>query len=506
MNIAILIGNSTYENQSALPGCENDISLLEKILNSTGKYQEVITIVNKKSIDVKERLAKKISSLSGNAIDELFFYYTGHGLFRDDQFFFIPSDYLELKHHTTSFANNELDTLLKSLNPELTVKIVDACEATQTYIKMIDEEKEKYVSETKNKFKNCYFMFSSLSDQYSYQDKLLSSFTRSIVSALLEHDSASMRYADIIAYVADDFSDNKLQTPFFISQASFTEIFTDRLSAVKETIKANPYGILVEDSTLSSEMITEDIPEKISILDIVSVDAKNYIQKEIAINTVQQLMKDVLAIRITNSLNDIYDLSSESLKTTGSITGIQSVFDEIQGLRKDFFIEIKEEEESYTTEIEVPKKRNPNSAFAFATLDMFNTYIETETKTVTRKRMKMIGFDCSSGIPAAGFSIKLSPKYPNLNMYVLNQFFIFNKRQFLVYSNIVELSERDWKTWKVKEIGKWQKKELLFSDGISISTYIKDNIGFFQEYVLKSIEQKFGIEQKESRDLTTAST
>ena len=501
MNLAILIGNSAYESQSELPGCVNDITLMEKIVASTGKFQEILTISNSRSIELKEKLSKKINSLSNSTIDELFFYYTGHGLFRDGQFFFIPADYSETKHNTTSFANNELDTLLKSLKPELTVKIIDACESTQNYIKMMAEEKEKYVSATKSNFKSCYFMFSSLSDQYSYQDKLLSSFTRAITSALLEHDSASIRYADIIAHVADAFSDNKLQTPFFVNQASFTEVFTDQLPAVKETIRSNSFGILPGSAQIAPDTsMTPTAGQRKKILDLISADAAKCVPKDSAVKLIQEITKDVAESNVVAQAKEIFDLSTESLKSTGNITGIRNVFDEIQALKKEFFIEMAEEEESYTTEIEVPKKRNPNAAFYFSAMDIFNNYVETETRTVTRKRMRVVGFDSSAGLPSTGFTIKLTPKFPNLNLYTLNTFFVFNKKQFIIYSNKVEFFERDWKTWIVKEVGKWQRRELVFADGAAICKYFKDSIKDFQEEVLQVVEQRFVTDVQEKKE------
>ena len=73
----------------------------------------------------------------------------------------------------TTIENTELDNWIRLLNPALTVKIIDACHAGVQYIKDPEVFKD-FLNSTPKSFNSFYFLFSSLKEQYSYQDKRLS--------------------------------------------------------------------------------------------------------------------------------------------------------------------------------------------------------------------------------------------------------------------------------------------------------------------------------------------
>lgn len=164
MNIAIILAVSDYQNTSCLPGCILDGQIVKSLLDETGKYNELLFIDQEtNSIKVKEKLSDFIANNQGEIFDEVFFYYSGHGDFRDNEFYYILSDFNRNSYRQTSLANSELDSFLKQLNPNLTIKVVDACHSGVTYIKDNDIF-SKHLDESKQRFNHCYFMFSSMSD------------------------------------------------------------------------------------------------------------------------------------------------------------------------------------------------------------------------------------------------------------------------------------------------------------------------------------------------------
>jgi Caspase domain len=184
MNVAILIGVTSYSRPvTDLPACAHDVQLMSQLIRHTNRFPDTLELgKNTSSAEVKTQLAQFVSKFKGQKVDELFFYYSGHGdLFKDD-FYFLFSDFDEKRRNQTSLTNNELDSMLKTLAPKLIVKVVDACHAGVAYVKEPDAL-AKQLQATQASFSNCYFMFSSQSSQSSFQDSKLSDFTESFVEA-----------------------------------------------------------------------------------------------------------------------------------------------------------------------------------------------------------------------------------------------------------------------------------------------------------------------------------
>lgn len=137
MNLAIVISVSEYiDTRNNLPGCKKDADFINSILNKTGKFDEILFINEKLSSGkVKEKFTAFISEHKSKKIGELFFYYTGHGEFQNDEFYYLLSDYNQDKKNQTTLQNEEVDSLFRTLNPELIIKVIDACQSGKAYIK-----------------------------------------------------------------------------------------------------------------------------------------------------------------------------------------------------------------------------------------------------------------------------------------------------------------------------------------------------------------------------------
>lgn len=91
-NIAILVGNSEYQNLNKLHFCRKNISFMQKILSLSKKF-EIHIFENYQSEQLKSGLSKIIRELEKSKINELLFYYTGHGVFKE-QFYYLPINFL----------------------------------------------------------------------------------------------------------------------------------------------------------------------------------------------------------------------------------------------------------------------------------------------------------------------------------------------------------------------------------------------------------------------------
>jgi hypothetical protein len=241
MNIAILIGISEYTNGiQVLPGSKNDVIQFENLIKNTKKYDDILTISeNTESSKVKDKLTSFINDRKGKNIEEVLFYFSGHGDFVNDEFYYILSDFNFDKRTQTSLQNSELDNLIKSLSPRLVIKVVDACHSGVNYIKDI-KALDTYIKSTSNQFNNCYFLYSSLNSQSSFQNDNFSFFTLSFLNSVKAFKETDVRYKDIIDYISDEFSSFPEQTPFFVTQADFTELFCTKNEQLNKFLASFP--------------------------------------------------------------------------------------------------------------------------------------------------------------------------------------------------------------------------------------------------------------------------
>jgi hypothetical protein len=123
MNIAIILAVSNYTNAANyLPASKKDGEVIHAILTETKKYDKILTINNSESsARTKELLSNLFVECKGIKIDELFFYYSGHGEFSNDEFYYLLSDFDHKKKNQTSLQNNEIDDLIRTLNPQIVI-------------------------------------------------------------------------------------------------------------------------------------------------------------------------------------------------------------------------------------------------------------------------------------------------------------------------------------------------------------------------------------------------
>ena len=484
MNIAFVIGNSDYDNLDKLEACKNDIKAVGDVLKATEKYGEIFIEENKTSSETKKSIASKIDSLKKEkiTIEELVFYYTGHGCHKNDQFYYLPTDYDSKRHSSTSLSNDEVDEMLKSLNPQLTVKIIDACESGQNYIKSNNDDKDTFLNTSTNRFNKCYFMYSSNKNQESSATDEFGFFTFSLLRSIKKCTENEIRYKDIIDFITDDFEDYDEQKPYFVTQADFTEYFCKDLKSVKEVLES--YNLEFEENA-ETKIQNEVSPSK-GLIDYIREDSEACIDRETAINDLKELKEAIKDLSINKKLEGIYDLSVSEISKISDIDGIDKILDDVKNYKYEMFIKLKYGTEEYETEVQVPKAVNP------LFISSFSPFLqEYETKTVTRKRTVIIGFEHSFNTPFSGLSVRLNPKFPNISMQQLNFIFIFNKKDFVIYSNKEEYYETEWNVWESYTKSKWEKVVIPFNEFEAINDSVCEAVGFFQNDVLAQLEKKF---------------
>ena len=434
MNIAIIIAVSNYANKSNnLPGCKNDAEAINQILKKTEKYDDILYLNNNEtSAKTKELLSNFILKCKGNVINELFLYYSGHGEFSNEEFHYILSDFDSKKKNQTSLQNGEIDDLIRTLSPELVIKVIDACQSGTTYIKE-GNVLNKYFNDSKKGFNKCYFLNSSLNNQSSFQNEHLSFFTFSFIKALKEHKTKEIRYKDIIDVISDEFTENHDQTPFFVIQADLTEKFCSFSNELKEYLASLSVPSTTDEETKETVFTLSDLVKK---------DAKEYVDKQGALNAIEFVNDKIKSISLSNELTELFNLDIIFHQDYKLIPHTKVIGKWLTDNKHDYFTKLVYEDkidyengEEYTT---------------------------------------MTGFDLKFETPFKAISIDVNALFPNLTSYQCNIVFLISKKLITFFYFVTNYIDESWENKNLNSKGiKWLYTERKISDNSEIASGIE---------------------------------
>lgn len=488
MKIALLIGVSDYESQQNLPGCKNDVLAIKQILDATQAYDDKLVIFeNTNSNYIKQQVSLFFDKHrdSGETIDEIFFYFSGHGMYRDEEFYYIFSDFDSSKLNRTTYKNSEIDDLIKSLKPQLTIKVIDACQSGVRYVKEInDDEVKKMLEGTKQNFNNCYFMFSSQFNEFSYAEKNLSYFTESFSNAIILNEIDTIRYRDILDYISDDFSQKNLQqTPYYIFQGTNTEVFAHLTPELKSELKKKIFVENIIDDSIEAV-------KEVSLIDKIIEDAMLYCTSSEEVNDVFMYMKEYVekGMQFTNLLN-IYEYEPDfSDRYYSSIPNIDTVAKVVDEFSEDFFVNMR-----YTTKMyKVPIKPS------LTALALGNTEIQYKEEP----RNVLSYYEISeSKIPYNLINIDLTPKYPNLSKYNCSLIFAFSKKDLIIFNSYSKYKEIRWGEYKQENLNWRKSNKVSLKNRDAIKDTLNEILNGFNDYVEGDLKLHFKINNEKSEPI-----
>lgn len=220
-SIALLFANANYSRESDLPCCLNDLAAIEGLVGAIGRYDETVVIADADADRMRESIRLVLEP--NKQFDEVFFYFSGHGVHIASDFFYCGTSFDSSRPNETGLSHTELHELLRSLEPALLVKVVDACASGTPLVKSAPAP----LPLKKEGFRNVIQLASSLEEQESFGGDTLSVFTRAFCRACLRKSDGPIYYSDIIHTLRDDFLQNDEQTPYFVSQGTGREILVD---------------------------------------------------------------------------------------------------------------------------------------------------------------------------------------------------------------------------------------------------------------------------------------
>lgn len=443
MNLGIVIGVSEYlDSTNNLPGCKVDAENIYAILNKSNKYDDIL-ILNEKmsSAFLKEKLTDFISSKKTDQIDEVFFYFTGHGEFYGDEFYYLLSDFEITKRKQTTLQNEEVDTLIKTLKPNLVVKVIDACQSGKSYIKEYNVI-NKYFEKTGNTFNKCYFLNSSLSDQYSYQTKKLSDFTLSFIESIKKHQSNEIRYKDIIDFISDEFSGNSEQTPYFVIQADLTEKFCQITPKLKEHLNSLNF----------EKEITTEIKENLSLIDKIKKEALNYCTKNEAIEVIENFRDKLKDFELNKNLKELFNLEIIFNEDYTPIVKENTIANWLENNEHEYFAH-----SNYKT---VRKDRFTNPFGGLTNIGIYGTLNPANDEYESIRD----GFDLDIEVPYKTIVINLNSKFPNVDSFTARIVFLLSKKQIAFFYFTTNFIEKNWEEKKLNSDIEWFFTEVKITD------------------------------------------
>jgi hypothetical protein len=485
MNIAILIGISEYTNLQNLSACTNDVKLINELLLDSKRYTEILYIQeNTTSRNIKSKVIDFTKKYTNNEINEIFIYFSGHGHFDGDEFYYICSDFDKNKIKQTSFENKEFDSYIKLLNPKLTVKVVDACESGMNYVKDINELKD-FLNKGENTFKNCYFMYSSTNNQSSYANEKISDFTNEFINSLI-HFEKDIRYKDVIDYLSDSFSNKPEQTPFFVIQADLTDIFISLDKEMKNK--------LIESLKFSTNLEIIKNENK-TLFDLIKSDSENYFQKEKVIVILEKIEKMISEYNFKiNDLEKFYDIDINVYNNYEFIPNIKLISEWANTKNKEnYFVKCILEKKT------IKRRVIKNKMLTYSTLMLLGREND-EDNYITKEEIIDIpvSVESTTEIDYNYISIKTKPKYPNL--YSTSFYFMpfISKRKILFFTTFATYDNINWNDEKInyKTIN-WLNEEFNLKDEDKIFEFINEKLKGFIESTIDEVKKVVNFDVQE---------
>lgn len=446
-NLAILIGVADYKHINKLSPCDQDIELISSILDISEKYQEVLLLNNSPfGTTAKDQIAEFIRLHQETDINEIFIYYTGHGTRIKDDFLYLFADFDEQKIEQTSLRNSEFDAMLKSLKPKLTVKVIDACQAGTEYIKSNQELQMIFDKSSKESFNKAYFLFSSSSAESSVALRDFSVFTKSFAKSLLGFENQNVRYRDIMAYISDDATVRKHQTPLFVQQADNTEVFINVSGKVTEFL-ANKFEInneqedskYIDDGAVvppSNETLLSTLVKK------VRNKGEDFCSENEAKESIEQLKNFLVDYKWSDDIADhLFDITEEFSMNIPYLGSRKEIAKWLSNTNEEYFIELDYTRESY--EVEVPET---------------NAYrmLAGGYRTVTKYKDILTSYRVTAPASFQTLIIQLEPKEQILSWYKAFITVIFSKAKLTIFYKFEREKEKNWCERFIDEQNEWK--------------------------------------------------
>ena len=277
---------------------------MKELLDETKKYSETVIIENRNKDTLISIVKNQIDKYQ--SLEELFFYFSGHGSRKNEEFFYCTKNFKEEQTNETGISNTYLNELLRNAKANLIVKIIDAC---YSGLPLIKGDNESLLAD-KFTFKNFIQISSSLESQESFTGESISIFTEKLIDSILRKKDGIIYYRDIISILKDEYSQISHSMPYFGYQGKWDEEFINNakcLDPIREKF------IKYKESSLELVNIDQGTLPTVSLKTLL-IETEKKIATPEKINSFINIFFDNLIGKISDSeFSDYFNLNkSES--------------------------------------------------------------------------------------------------------------------------------------------------------------------------------------------------
>lgn len=481
LKLGIFIGVSEYESgeYGPLPSCEHDMKCMHTVTSEIKKFTKTITLQNEKSNLIRDKLVNFIEEFKDIEIDEVFFYFSGHGERIDDDYYYVLNDFYPKKKNSTGLSESYLDGLVREAKPRVFTKIIDACFSGSKYIKESLENKKTFIEKQAGKagLENIYYFFSSRGNQASYASKTgLSDFTDELISCVLSSER-DVRYIDLSRELADAFnSDSETQQPIFIMQGSYMDGFgkiTNELAnelimqigvhpdkeKISNTQEEKAEGHSLQDKLKSIVKLSEEVCFDSALITTITSEFPTKVESDL-----QQQLKVAFDISITKrKSNDIPNIGEIGnwLKTKQGLFAAPTY--ENRTITKQIYTKPDKIIVPTKNSSTLTRLRNPIAPSLFDLLAGREGREEMEErvlKSVTQEEEYISGFKFRCEPSNNVYEISLSPKaklLPKITCWIV---FIYSDSDFFAHYSIDVLRKQSWDKFEAPTCKNWSVYKL----------------------------------------------
>ena len=469
MKIAIVIGVEKYDSNSFddLSACKKDAAAIKAVIENVKDLEEILFLgENESASEIKRKISDLVEKYKGEALQELFFYFSGHGERFEDDFFYVLSDFDPKRKETTGLRNSELDDWIKTLSPKLCIKIIDACFSGTQYIKSeFNAEEELKKSAKKYGLNDVYFWFSSRDSESSYAGTEFSYFTESILTAISELEG-DVRYREIMAAVADDFADKSGPKPIFATQSDNIEKF-GTITKQTHSIINKLFGLPDEQDNQETAAKTQPpAPKEESIYtQVQKISTSTCYSEQTLIAFINEFKKEIESW--PNDIKKIYKISLDADLYPTDIPNTSKIGEWLSNKSEDnYFAAVTHGTKSYTTEEykalpKKPTKKNNPFSIMDATVSTFSRWrtqeeVEYKLEPVTKTKQYVNGFSYTHSTQNRILKLNFNPNIeiaPPLSVYTVS---IYSNRSLSIHFSYETLKRKNWEEYSYPTCEKWR--------------------------------------------------
>ncbi len=485
MKAVIIITVPEYDRVSSLPACQQDGEEIERLARATGSFDIVHAIDGRQSSrEVKDQLASWIASVRSEKFDQVLFYYSGHGLVDGDEFHYVLRDYSAKSLKRTTIENSEVDTYLRQLDAELVVKVVDACHSGTPYIKDISRLKSALETSVVRQFKHCYFLFSSQADETSWADSTLSYFTRAFLHAAEASAGRDLRYKEIMDDVSDAFR-GQVQTPIFVTQATFTESFGS-IPPDYKVLQPKPDGSSGKVDGAKELVVAPPVSEL--LLAAVRKDASRYLTKEQAEEVLRiEVGQRVETFEFPSPFAQLYEKEVAIFREISEVPDLLDVAKWVHSSKSDYMVNVEYIEEEYTAQVPMSIENSSINDMLASALNIFGS------KTIAVKKTRQIPTRISSiaAVTPECISVFLRRKLPNVREHRCWLVPVLSRTDIRLFWASQSSRDDGWRGTLFPSRLSWSTQAAPLADSAEVRALIDRVLGDFSGRVYDELKQAF---------------